>query len=83
MSEVMSEEVKPVEQPRSWFGWDSVLVPLVTATYMGALTQLGVLIEHPTVEQKVCVIVALVAPMVFPVGILCEELSAKWKKRKA
>lgn len=83
MSKEMTEVVATADQPKSWFGYDSLLVPLVTAAYMGAVTQLSLLIEHPTVEAKVCLIIALMAPMVFPVGYLCEEITAKWKNRKA
>jgi hypothetical protein len=82
MSKEMTEVVATAEQPKSWFGHDSVLVPVVTAAYMGAVTQLGLLIEHPTLEAKVCLIIAILAPLVFPVGAMCEELSEKWKKRK-
>jgi hypothetical protein len=82
MSEVMSEEVKPVDQPRSWFGYDSVLVPLVTCAYYGAMLQIVPLIPH-TLEAKISLSIALVAPLVLPLGLVCEELAALWKKRKA
>lgn len=83
MSEVGSVDVKAAELPKTWFGHDSILMPFVTAAYMGAVTQLGLMIEHPTLEAKVCLIIALFVPLVFPVGAMCEELWFKWKNRQA
>lgn len=85
MSEVMSEEVKPVDQPRSWFGYDSVLYPLFTCAYVAAVIELSdeILIANRTPITVLCLSVALFAPMILPFAHSTQEVWAIWKNRKA